>query len=37
MILDAACEVADDPLAVIADAWDGLWSADSRAPSMGVD
>ncbi len=36
MILDTTCEVRDDPLAVIADAWDGLWSADSRAPSLGV-
>jgi para-nitrobenzyl esterase len=36
MILDTTCEVSDDPLAAIADAWDGLWSADSRAPSMGV-
>jgi hypothetical protein len=37
MILDTTCEVGDDPLAVIADAWDGLWSADSRAPAMGVE
>jgi para-nitrobenzyl esterase len=36
MILDTTCEVRDDPLGVIADAWDGLWSVDSRAPSMGV-
>jgi para-nitrobenzyl esterase len=37
MILDTTCEVRDDPLAGIADAWDGLWSADSRAPSLGVE
>jgi para-nitrobenzyl esterase len=37
MILDTRCEVRDDPLGIIADAWDGLWSADSRAPSMGVN
>ena len=35
MILDTTCEVRDDPLAVIVDAWDGLWSADSRPPSHG--
>jgi len=36
MILDTRCEVGDDPLAVIAHAWDGLWSAECRAPSLGV-
>jgi para-nitrobenzyl esterase len=37
MILDSTCEVADDPLVAVAVAWDGLWSADARAPAMGVD
>jgi len=37
MILDATCRVSDDPLGAIADAWDGLWSPESRAPSMGVE
>jgi carboxylesterase type B len=36
MILDASCGVTEDPLADIADAWDGLWSADVRPPSLGV-
>jgi para-nitrobenzyl esterase len=36
MLLDTSCEVRDDPLSAIADAWDGLWSADSRAPSLGA-
>ena len=29
MILDTTCEVRDDPMADIADEWDGLSSADS--------
>ena len=36
MILDTECKVRADPLSAAAGAWDGLWSADSRAPSLGV-
>jgi para-nitrobenzyl esterase len=37
MMLDETCELRDDPLGAVAEAWDGLWSPDSRAPSLGVD
>ncbi|MGA8370516.1 MAG: carboxylesterase family protein [Acidimicrobiales bacterium] len=35
LVLDTPCSLADDPLADIAEAWDGLWSTQCRAPFLG--
>ncbi len=35
LVFDAPCSLAADPLAAIAEAWDGLWSTQCRAPYLG--
>jgi para-nitrobenzyl esterase len=34
VIFDTPCRTADDPLAAIAQAWDGLWTSECRAPAL---
>jgi para-nitrobenzyl esterase len=34
VIFDTPCRTADDPLAAVAQAWDGLWSPACRAPAL---
>jgi para-nitrobenzyl esterase len=34
VVFDTPCRTADDPLAEIAQAWDGLWTSACRAPAL---
>jgi para-nitrobenzyl esterase len=36
VIFDSQCRLEDDPLAPIEAAWDGLWSPECRAPTLGA-